>query len=74
MTTRAIVCGMRPVAPGRGDGASSRAARAIAVVGAPALGVVGTRLITPIIDAVFGDPRGWPGRRLAAGLTGRRDP
>jgi HAE1 family hydrophobic/amphiphilic exporter-1 len=88
MTTLAIVFGMLPVALGRGDGSASRAALAIAVVGGQALCLVVTLLITPVVYSFFDDLRGWPrrlvawrpawrprlalGRRLEAGLNGRR--
>jgi HAE1 family hydrophobic/amphiphilic exporter-1 len=89
MTTLAIVFGMLPVALGRGDGSASRAALAIAVVGGQALCLVITLVITPVIYSFFDDVRGWPrrlvawrpawrpraalGRRLEAGLNGRRE-
>jgi HAE1 family hydrophobic/amphiphilic exporter-1 len=88
MTTAAIVFGMLPVALGRGDGSASRAALAIAVVGGQALCLVVTLVITPVVYSFFDDLRGWPrrlalwrpawrprpalGRRLEAGLNGRR--
>jgi HAE1 family hydrophobic/amphiphilic exporter-1 len=89
MTTFAIVFGMLPVALGRGDGSASRAALAIAVVGGQALCLVVTLVITPVVYSFFDDLRGWPrrllgwrpawrprpalGRRLEAGLNGRRE-
>jgi hydrophobic/amphiphilic exporter-1 (mainly G- bacteria), HAE1 family len=89
MTTLAIVFGMLPVALGRGDGSASRAALAIAVVGGQALCLVVTLVITPVVYSFFDDLRGWPrrlltwrpawrlrsslGRRLEAGLNGRRE-
>jgi HAE1 family hydrophobic/amphiphilic exporter-1 len=89
MTTAAIVFGMLPVALGRGDGSASRAALAIAVVGGQALCLVVTLVITPVVYSFFDDLRGWPrrlalwrpawrprpalGRRLEAGLNGRRE-
>ena len=88
MTTLAIVFGMLPVALGRGDGSASRAALAIAVVGGQALCLIVTLVITPVVYSFFDDLRGWPrrlaawrpawrprlglGRRLEAGLNGRR--
>ena len=89
MTTFAIVFGMLPVALGRGDGSASRAALAIAVVGGQALCLAVTLVITPVVYSFFDDLRGWPrrlaawrprwrpraalGRRLEAGLNGRRE-
>jgi HAE1 family hydrophobic/amphiphilic exporter-1 len=88
MTTLAIVCGMLPVALGRGDGSASRAALAIAVVGGQVLCLVVTLIITPVVYSFFDDLRGAPrrllawrparrasvplGRRLAGVLNGRR--
>jgi HAE1 family hydrophobic/amphiphilic exporter-1 len=90
MTTLAIVFGMLPVALGRGDGSASRAALAIAVVGGQALCLIVTLVLTPVVYSFFDDLRGWPrqlvawrparrpllplGRRLEAGLNGRREP
>jgi len=88
MTTLAIIAGMLPVALGRGDGSASRAALAVAVVGGQALCLVVTLVITPVVYSLFDDFRGAPrrllswrpawrpaltlGRRLEAGLNGRR--
>ena len=80
---------MAGTALGRGDGSSSRAALAIAVDGGPALCLVVTLVITPVVYSFFDDLRGWPrrllawrptrrpraalGRRLEAGLNAERE-
>jgi HAE1 family hydrophobic/amphiphilic exporter-1 len=58
MTTLAIIFGMLPIALGRGDGASSRAALAVTVVGGQALCLLVTLLVTPVIYSLFDDLRG----------------
>jgi HAE1 family hydrophobic/amphiphilic exporter-1 len=58
MTTLAIVFGMLPIALGRGDGSSSRAALAITVVGGQTLCLLITLLITPVVYSIFDDLRG----------------
>lgn len=64
MTTLAIVFGMLPIAVGKGDGATSRAALAITVVGGQTLCLLITLLITPVVYSLFDDLRG--GRVVAA--------
>ena len=58
MTTLAIVFGMLPIAVGRGDGAASRAALAITVVGGQTLSLAITLLMTPVVYSLFDDLRG----------------
>jgi HAE1 family hydrophobic/amphiphilic exporter-1 len=58
MTTLSIVFGMLPIALGKGDGASSRAALAITVVGGQMLCLLITLLITPVVYSMFDDLRG----------------
>ena len=58
MTTLSIVFGMLPIALGKGDGAASRAALAITVVGGQMLCLVITLLITPVVYSLFDDLRG----------------
>jgi len=77
MTTLAIIFGMLPIALGRGDGAASRAALAVTVVGGQALCLLITLLVTPVVYSLFDDLRGrrvW--RRLRpsrwGGLAGGR--
>ncbi len=58
MTTLAIIFGMLPIAVGRGDGAASRAALAITVVGGQTLCLAITLLMTPVVYSLFDDLRG----------------
>ena len=58
MTTLAIIFGMLPIALGEGDGAASRAALAVTVVGGQALCLLVTLLVTPVIYSLFDDLRG----------------
>jgi HAE1 family hydrophobic/amphiphilic exporter-1 len=58
MTTLAIIFGMLPIAVGRGDGAASRAALAVTVVGGQALCLLLTLLVTPVIYSLLDDLRG----------------
>jgi len=67
MTTLAIIFGMLPIAVGRGDGASSRAALAITVVGGQTLCLAITLLMTPVVYSLFDDLRGG---RIFAWLAG----
>jgi HAE1 family hydrophobic/amphiphilic exporter-1 len=53
MTTLAIIAGLIPVAIGKGDGSSSRASMAIAVVGGQALCLLITLLVIPVVYSVF---------------------
>ncbi len=53
MTTLAIIAGLIPVAIGKGDGSSSRASMAIAVVGGQAMCLLITLLVIPVIYSVF---------------------
>jgi len=57
MTTLSIIAGMLPIALGKGDGSSSRAAMATVVVGGQALCLLLTLLVTPVIYTFFDDLR-----------------
>ena len=77
MTTLAIVFGMLPIAVGRGDGAASRAALAITVIGGQTLSLAITLLMAPVVYSLFDDLRGgrvfaWlkaPALRVRQGLA-----
>ncbi|HWP34832.1 MAG TPA: efflux RND transporter permease subunit [Thermodesulfobacteriota bacterium] len=79
MTTLAIVFGMLPIAFGRGDGAASRAALALTVVGGQTLCLAITLLLTPVVYSLLDDLRGalarlrlpLPAARLRAGFAWR---
>ncbi|MBI5048980.1 MAG: efflux RND transporter permease subunit, partial [Deltaproteobacteria bacterium] len=62
MTTFAIIAGLIPVAIGKGDGSSSRASMAIAVVGGQAFCLLITLLVIPVVYSVFDDMKGLPVR------------
>lgn len=55
MTTFAIIAGLIPVAISKGDGSSSRASMAIAVVGGQALCLLITLLVIPVVYSMFDD-------------------
>jgi HAE1 family hydrophobic/amphiphilic exporter-1 len=55
MTTVSIIAGMLPIALGKGDGSSSRAAMATVVVGGQTLCLLLTLLVTPVIYTYFDD-------------------
>jgi HAE1 family hydrophobic/amphiphilic exporter-1 len=55
MTTISIIAGMMPIALGKGDGSSSRAAMATVVVGGQALCLLLTLLVTPVVYTFFDD-------------------
>jgi len=57
MTTVSIIAGMLPIALGKGDGSSSRAAMATVVVGGQTLCLLLTLLVTPVIYTYFDDLR-----------------
>jgi len=55
MTTVSIIAGMLPIALGKGDGSSSRAAMATVVIGGQTLCLLLTLLVTPVIYTYFDD-------------------
>jgi len=59
MTTFAIIAGLIPVAISKGDGSSSRASMAIAVVGGQALCLLITLLVIPVVYSMFDDIKEW---------------
>ncbi|MBM4256439.1 MAG: efflux RND transporter permease subunit [Deltaproteobacteria bacterium] len=71
MTTLTIIAGMLPIALGKGDGASARAALATVVVGGQALCLFVTLLVTPVVYSFFDDMRGLSVGSFAPGRVWR---
>ncbi len=65
MTTMTLICGMIPIALGKGPGAASRATMANVIIGGQAMSLLITLLIVPVAYSLFDDAgRVW--RRVRA--------